>query len=216
MPRRFRWGTGPRNQVHLQATEHPKAWHGVLEAKAALLLLVELRRDLQYRPHRTALPMDPVQIMTAALEARQPCLFFCKLGKDRTGLMAALVLSVCGATEEEIVADYTRWGNHSQLASTLGSGVSFFCCNFLNYTAGLGSWFTAAFGSSCVMCIGSNPASHLPCFSLPSCRSAGVQQVALGGLEKQGELKGMDESVFSAAPPEAMRGLLLVGAGLAG
>ncbi|KAL4425778.1 hypothetical protein ABPG75_009794 [Micractinium tetrahymenae] len=87
-----------------------------------------------------------LQIMTAALEAGQPCLFFCKLGKDRTGLMAALVLSVCGASEEEIVADYIR--------------------------------------------------------------SAGVHQVALGGLEKQGELKGMDEAVFSAAPPEAMRGLL--------
>ena len=44
-----------------------------------------------------------------------------------------------------------------------------------------------------------------------ACRSGGVQQVALGGLEKQGELKGMDEAVFSAAPPEAMRGLLQVG-----
>lgn len=40
-----------------------------------------------------------------------------------------------------------------------------------------------------------------------------MQQVALGGLEKQGELKGMDEAVFSAAPPEAMRGLLQVGSG---
>ncbi len=51
-----------------------------------------------------------------------------------------------------------------------------------------------------------------PC-SPPFCRSGGVQQVALGGLEKQGELKGMDEAVFSAAPPEAMRGLLQVGSG---
>lgn len=54
-----------------------------------------------------------VQIMTGALEARQPCLFFCKLGKDRTGLMAALVLAACGASDEEIVADYTRRGQLS-------------------------------------------------------------------------------------------------------
>ena len=46
--------------------------------------------------------------MTDALESKQPCLFFCKLGKDRTGLMAALVLAACGASEEEIVADYAR------------------------------------------------------------------------------------------------------------
>lgn len=109
--------------------------------RGGLLLIYQILVDTAQADIAKAL-----QIMTAALEARQPCLFFCKLGKDRTGLMAALVLAVCGASEEEIVADYTR--------------------------------------------------------------SGGVQQVALGGLEKQGELKGMDEAVFSAAPPEAMRGLL--------
>ena len=36
-------------------------------------------------------------------------MFFCKLGKDRTGLLAALVLAACGATDDQIVADYTRW-----------------------------------------------------------------------------------------------------------
>lgn len=34
---------------------------------------------------------------------------FCKLGKDRTGLMAALVLAACGATKDEIISDYNRW-----------------------------------------------------------------------------------------------------------
>ncbi|KAL4445823.1 hypothetical protein ABPG77_009022 [Micractinium sp. CCAP 211/92] len=109
--------------------------------RGGLLLIYQILVDTAQADIAKAL-----QIMTGALEARQPCLFFCKLGKDRTGLMAALVLAACGASDEEIVADYTR--------------------------------------------------------------SGGVQQVALGGLEKQGELKGMDEAVFSAAPPEAMRGLL--------
>ena len=47
-------------------------------------------------------------MIATSLESRQPCLFFCKLGKDRTGLMAALVLAACGLSEEEIVADYVR------------------------------------------------------------------------------------------------------------
>lgn len=35
-----------------------------------------------------------------------------------------------------------------------------------------------------------------------------MHEVALGGLEKNSELAGMDQSVFAAAPPRAMRGLL--------
>ena len=35
-----------------------------------------------------------------------------------------------------------------------------------------------------------------------------MHEVALGGIEKQSDLKGMDEAVFAAAPPAAMRGLL--------
>lgn len=31
-----------------------------------------------------------------------------QLGKDRTGLIAALVLASCGLSDDEIVADYTR------------------------------------------------------------------------------------------------------------
>ncbi|PSC68002.1 tyrosine serine [Micractinium conductrix] len=109
--------------------------------KGGLLLIYQILVDTAQADLAKSL-----QIVTAALDQRQPCLFFCKLGKDRTGLMAALVLAACGASDEEIVADYVR--------------------------------------------------------------SAGVHQVALGGLEKQSDLKGMDEAVFSAAPPEAMRGLL--------
>ncbi|KAI3438607.1 hypothetical protein D9Q98_001030 [Chlorella vulgaris] len=87
-----------------------------------------------------------LQLITVGLEQRQPCMFFCKLGKDRTGLISALVLSACGVSEDEIVADYVR--------------------------------------------------------------SDGVHEVALGGIEKEGDLRGVDDSIFAAAPPEAMRGLI--------
>lgn len=31
-----------------------------------------------------------------------------QIGKDRTGLIAALILAICGATDDEIVSDYAR------------------------------------------------------------------------------------------------------------
>lgn len=35
-----------------------------------------------------------------------PAFFHCSVGKDRTGLLAMLLLSFCGASDEEIAADY--------------------------------------------------------------------------------------------------------------
>jgi hypothetical protein len=40
---------------------------------------------------------------------RRGVLFFCKAGKDRTGLLAALVLACAGASDDQIVADYVKW-----------------------------------------------------------------------------------------------------------
>lgn len=80
-----------------------------------------------------------------AAACETPVLFFCKLGKDRTGVLAALLLTALGATEDQIVADYARSGD--------------------------------------------------------------AHAVALGGIEKMPELKGMDFKAFEASPPEAMRGL---------
>jgi Tyrosine phosphatase family len=34
-------------------------------------------------------------------------MFYCKVGKDRTGLMAMLLLTIAGVTEDRILADYT-------------------------------------------------------------------------------------------------------------
>jgi len=41
-----------------------------------------------------------------------PFLFGCHAGKDRTGLLAMLLLHICGADAEVIVADYERSGEH--------------------------------------------------------------------------------------------------------
>ncbi|CAL5221371.1 g3551 [Coccomyxa viridis] len=82
-----------------------------------------------------------LELLTEAAEAGETTLFFCKIGKDRTGLLAAMVLTCCGASVDEIVTDYAR--------------------------------------------------------------SDDVGAVALGGMEKE-ELKGLDVSVFSRAPPQAL------------
>jgi protein-tyrosine phosphatase len=37
-----------------------------------------------------------------------PALVFCSAGKDRTGIVTALVLGVLGVSDDEIVAEYTR------------------------------------------------------------------------------------------------------------
>ena len=45
----------------------------------------------------------------AAPDAR-PAVFHCTAGKDRTGLLSALVLSLLGVPEETVVADYALSG----------------------------------------------------------------------------------------------------------
>lgn len=87
-----------------------------------------------------------MEIITDAAVEGKPQMVFCKLGKDRTGVMTALILSVCGMNDDEIIADYAR--------------------------------------------------------------SDGIHKVALGGLEKMRDVQGMDEEIFSRAPPDAMRGLM--------
>ena len=66
-----------------------------------------------------------LQVITESACAHKPVLFFCKAGKDRTGLVAALLLSVCGASEEEIIQDYGKWGGSGgQHGASTGQGGS--------------------------------------------------------------------------------------------
>lgn len=67
-----------------------------------------------------------VRGLTLLAQASRPALFHCVAGKDRTGVLAALLLSALGVPREEIVADYARTAaNMSVLLGTqgLGSGV---------------------------------------------------------------------------------------------
>lgn len=83
--------------------------------------------------------------MFKILEAQrrgEPVLIFCKLGKDRTGLMSALVLACCDIPRSEILDDYTK--------------------------------------------------------------SNDLDEIALGGLEKMESVQGVDKSLFSRAPREAL------------
>lgn len=52
----------------------------------------------------------------------------------------------------------------------------------------------------------------------PACgrRSDGVDEIALGGIEKEKDMQGIDPAIFSRAPPEAMQRLLQVGGRLVG
>lgn len=65
------------------------SWHAAYEAY------------LQHRPERVVTAVRQV-----LAPARHPVLFHCAAGKDRTGVLAALLLCVLGVTEEGIVADY--------------------------------------------------------------------------------------------------------------
>ena len=57
-----------------------------------------------------------LEIIAEGASNQTPQLIFCRLGKDRTGLMAALVLACCGADPEEIVADYALSDGVDQVA----------------------------------------------------------------------------------------------------
>jgi protein-tyrosine phosphatase len=47
-------------------------------------------------------------IRTLAERTSAPALIFCSAGKDRTGLVSALVLGALGVSDDDIVADYSR------------------------------------------------------------------------------------------------------------
>ncbi|KXZ56355.1 hypothetical protein GPECTOR_1g314 [Gonium pectorale] len=57
-----------------------------------------------------------MEVLLAAAESRHAAMFLCRAGKDRTGLVAAAVLSMAGASEEEVVADYARSDAFHQVA----------------------------------------------------------------------------------------------------
>ncbi len=51
-------------------------------------------------------------VFRALAGARVPILYHCFLGKDRTGILTALILSLAGASREDIIADYQVSGTY--------------------------------------------------------------------------------------------------------
>lgn len=50
------------------------------------------------------------KILRAIISFKEPFLFHCFLGKDRTGLIAAILLDAAGVSKEDIIKDYcTSW-----------------------------------------------------------------------------------------------------------
>lgn len=47
-----------------------------------------------------------MQVILKALQEGHAVMYYCKAGKDRTGIVTALLLSVLGASDEQILADY--------------------------------------------------------------------------------------------------------------
>jgi protein-tyrosine phosphatase len=52
------------------------------------------------------------RVLTALAEARAPAVFHCSAGKDRTGMVSALVLGLLGVEDEVVVADYAATREH--------------------------------------------------------------------------------------------------------
>lgn len=68
-----------------------------------------------------ALAENMPDVMKTLAEAKDGVLFHCTAGKDRTGVVSAIILMTCGAYREDIVRNYvvSREYNHKRLAAFL-------------------------------------------------------------------------------------------------
>lgn len=110
---------GLRTVVDLRTLDEAAARPDVLDGMAATLHLIPLL-SLSYNE----IPLDQVDLYTyfadfcltetarvikvLAAPNALPGLFHCAVGKDRTGIVAAVVLSLIGVPDEEIVADFLQ------------------------------------------------------------------------------------------------------------
>ena len=63
------------------------------------------------------------KVMKVLAEAEKGVIFHCTAGKDRTGVVSAIILMTCGADREDIVRDYviSREYNHKRLEAFLAA-----------------------------------------------------------------------------------------------
>ncbi len=83
-----------------------------LTAEAARQLMVGVYQEMPYQQ------IEGLRLLfLTAARGEGPVLFHCTSGKDRTGVAAALILSVLGVPGEEIITDYLATLNFDILAS---------------------------------------------------------------------------------------------------
>lgn len=81
--------------------------HGVTYDRIPLSAGGETSWDAKYHAYLTHLPVTVVAAVRRVMDpSAHPVLFHCAAGKDRTGVVAALVLLVLGVGEDQVVADY--------------------------------------------------------------------------------------------------------------
>ena len=70
-----------------------------------------------------ALAENMPNVMKTLAEAKDGVLFHCTAGKDRTGVVSAIILMLCGAVREDIVSNYvvSREYNHKRLEAFLAA-----------------------------------------------------------------------------------------------
>ncbi|KAI1359983.1 tyrosine phosphatase [Xylaria arbuscula] len=71
----------------------------------------------EFQPFKTILGHLAAPPAASSLQVPSPCLVHCTAGKDRTGVVVALALSLCGVPDEAVVREYslTEIGLHSRL-----------------------------------------------------------------------------------------------------
>lgn len=75
-----------------------------------------------------------LQLVLNAAERNRPLMFYCRAGKDRTGLIAMFILTCSGATRDQILDDYIKSDEHHKVglagmensAAELGLDLSVF------------------------------------------------------------------------------------------
>jgi protein-tyrosine phosphatase len=102
---------GPVPPVPRDATvlHHVPAFGNILDAVEGESAPLERIDDLATMYSRTLLVSGPQFAKTFEIlsgDAALPAVYFCSSGKDRSGVLTAVVLSLLGVRDEDIVADY--------------------------------------------------------------------------------------------------------------
>jgi protein-tyrosine phosphatase len=96
---------------HLPFFRSTTAYNGTDPDEIAARRKLWLARGYE-RMLETAAPAIAALFATLAEEDRYPIVFHCAAGKDRTGVLAALILRVLNVPDEAVVADYALTAEH--------------------------------------------------------------------------------------------------------